>query len=158
MGRLSNVRGVDSFAMTRLTITPSNPRIRRLKISTDGMSREFFLDTLDSYHLISATPELRATQEAAMVSSLRAVRARFPGIRLVFNRGFEILPQVKDMVTAVAAESLYRGWDQGKKQYREVPANDREWLLGQLQTVRTAHGLPVIAIDYVAPAERDLAQ
>ena len=120
--------------------------------------RGFFLDTLDSYHLISATPQLRATQEAAMVATLRALRARFPGIRLIFNRGFEILPQVKDMVTAVAAESLYRGWDQGKKQYREVPASDREWLLGQLQTVRTDHGLPVIAIDYVAPAERELAR
>lgn len=120
--------------------------------------RGFFFDTLDSYHLISATPELRAIQEAAMVTTLRAVRARFPGIRLIFNRGFEILPQVKDMVTAVAAESLYRGWDQGKKQYREVPAADREWLLGQLQTVRTAYSLPVIAIDYVAPAERALAR
>ncbi len=120
--------------------------------------RGFFFDTLDSYHLISATPEARAIQEAAMVATLRAVRARFPGIRLIFNRGFEILPQVKDMVTAVAAESLYRGWDQTKKHYREVPAGDREWLLGQLQTVRTIHGLPVIAIDYVAPPERQLAR
>jgi diacylglycerol kinase family enzyme len=36
MGRLSKARGVDSFALTRLTVTPSNPRIRRLKIATDG--------------------------------------------------------------------------------------------------------------------------
>ena len=39
-----------------------------------------------------------------------------------------------------------------------MPAADREWLLGQLRTVQTAHRLPVIAIDYVAPGERDLAR
>ena len=120
--------------------------------------RGFFFDTLDSYHLIATTPAARAAQETAMVATLRAVRARFPGVRMIFNRGFEILPQVREMVTAVAAESLYRGWDQAKKQYREVPAADREWLLGQLQTARDSFGLPVIAIDYVAPAERVLAR
>ena len=84
--------------------------------------RGFFLDTLDSYHLISATPAARAVQEAAMVATLRRVRERFPGMRVIFNRGFEILPQVREMVTAVAAESLFQGWDQEGKRYRDVPA------------------------------------
>ena len=120
--------------------------------------RGFFLDTLDSYHLIAKTPEARAEQEAAMVATLNALRARFPGIRLIFNRGFEILPKVSSMVTAVAAESAYRGWDQANKRYREVPAEDREWLLGQLRTVKDKYRLPVVAIDYVAHGDRDLAR
>ena len=120
--------------------------------------RGFFLDTLDSYHLIAKTPEARAAQEAAMVATLRALRTRFPGIRLIFNRGFEVLPQVREMVLAVAAESLYRGWDPAAKKYREVPAGDREWLLAQLQKVKNEYALPVIAIDYVAPGERALAR
>ena len=120
--------------------------------------RGFFLDTLDSYHLISATPAARVVQEAAMVATLRRVRERFPGMRVIFNRGFEILPQVREMVTAVAAESLFQGWDQGAKRYREVPAADRDWLLGQLRTVRSTHKLPVIAIDYVVPGDRALAR
>ena len=120
--------------------------------------RGFFLDTLDSYHLISATPAARAAQETAMVAILRRVRERFPGMRLVFNRGFEILPQVREMVTAVAAESLFQGWDQEGKRYREVPAADRDWLLGQLRTAQSTHKLPVIAIDYVAPGDRALAR
>jgi hypothetical protein len=86
------------------------------------------------------------------------LRERFPGIRLVFNRGFEILPQVREMVTAVAAESVFQGWDQAGRRYREVPAADREWLLGQLKRVSGEMGLPVVAIDYVPPAERDLAR
>ena len=32
-----------------------------------------------------------------------------------------------------------------------VPANDREWLLGQLKRVKQEYKLPVLAIDYVSP-------
>ena len=41
MGRLDQARGVDSFAFTRLSVRPSNPRIRQLKIATDGEVRLF---------------------------------------------------------------------------------------------------------------------
>lgn len=120
--------------------------------------RGFFLDTMDSYHLIARSPEARAAQETAMVATFEALKARFPGIRLITNRGFEILPRVREAVVAVAAESLFRGWDPAAKRYREVPPADREWLEGQLRRVRDELGMPVIAIDYVAPAERDLAR
>jgi diacylglycerol kinase family enzyme len=39
MGTLSEARGVDSFAFTRLSVTPANPLIRRLKVATDGEVR-----------------------------------------------------------------------------------------------------------------------
>lgn len=120
--------------------------------------RGFFLDTLDSYHLAAKTDAERARQEAGMVRLVRAVRSRFPGVKLIFNRGFEILPQVHREAAAVAAESLIRGWDAGARRYREVPEEDRKWLLGQLNRVRDEYRLPVISIDYVAPAERELAR
>ncbi|MBL8379237.1 MAG: bifunctional glycoside hydrolase 114/ polysaccharide deacetylase family protein, partial [Burkholderiales bacterium] len=120
--------------------------------------RGFFFDTMDSYHLIARTDAARAVQEAAMVETFGALRARFPGLKLFLNRGFEILPRVRDMVSIIGAESLYRGWDQGKRVYREVPAADRDWLLGQLNTARNVHGLTVVGIDYVPPAERALAR
>jgi diacylglycerol kinase family enzyme len=36
MGQLTKAGGVDSFALTRLTVAPSNPRIHALRIATDG--------------------------------------------------------------------------------------------------------------------------
>jgi uncharacterized protein (TIGR01370 family) len=120
--------------------------------------RGLFVDTLDSYHLVAKTDVERARQEAGMVAAIREVRRRFPGIRLIFNRGFEILPQVHGEVFAVAAESLFRGWDAGRRAYREVPQADRDWLLAQLNRVRDAYRLPVLAIDYVPPADRALAR
>ena len=118
--------------------------------------RGLFLDTMDSYRL--ATGADMAAQQAGIVRTLRLLRARFPGIRLILNRGFEFLPQLRGEVYAVAAESLYRGWNAGNKRYQEVSVADRDWLRGQLRRVRDEFGLPAIAIDYVPPQQHQLAR
>ena len=120
--------------------------------------RGFFLDTLDSFNLVAKDAAQRQAQQEGLERVITEVARRFPGVKLIFNRGFEILPKVHDKAYAVAAESLYRGWDAGAKQYREVPLADRDWLLGQLNRVKDEYKLPVLAIDYVAPGERDLAR
>jgi hypothetical protein len=107
--------------------------------------RGFFLDTLDSHRLHARTPEAQRAQEDALVAMVELLHQRFPGIQLVFNRGFEILPRLQGRVAGVVAESLFRGWDQGLQRYVEVPENDRRWLIGQLEQVRRQHGVPVIA-------------
>jgi polysaccharide biosynthesis protein PelA len=120
--------------------------------------RGFFLDTLDSFHIISKTDEARAKQVAALVKNVRAIRTAFPEARLIFNRGFEILPQLNREVTAVAVESIYRGWDAKEGKYVEVSQQDRDWILDQMKRVREEYGLPTIAIEYTAPGERELAR
>jgi uncharacterized protein (TIGR01370 family) len=120
--------------------------------------RGFFLDTLDSYQLVAKDDAARAAQEAGLVRVIRAIKARYPDAKLIFNRGFEILPQVHDLAYAVAFESLYRGWDQGAKQYREVSDADRDWLMAQARKIRDEYRLPVIAIDYCPPADRACAR
>jgi hypothetical protein len=120
--------------------------------------RSFFLDTLDSYHLFAKTPEERAIQEAGMVAVVAAIKLRFPQAKLIFNRGFEILDRTHQHVEAVVAESLFQGYDAGKVSYKAVPDVDRQWLLGQLQRVRNDFHLPVVVIDYVPAAQRQLAR
>ncbi len=120
--------------------------------------RSFFLDTLDSYHLFAKTPQERAIQEAGMVAVVNAIKQRFPQAKLIFNRGFEILDRTHQHVEAVVAESLFQGYDAGKASYKAVTEVDRQWLLGQLQRVRDDFHLPVIVIDYVPAAQRQLAR
>jgi peptidoglycan/xylan/chitin deacetylase (PgdA/CDA1 family) len=119
--------------------------------------RGLFLDTLDSYRLAGNKVDEKAQQEG-LVRVIRELRSRFPGIRLIANRGFEILPSVKQDLIAVAAESLYQRWDAAAKRYGEVPEADRAWLMEQLKAVRDTHALQVIVIDYVAPADRALTR
>jgi polysaccharide biosynthesis protein PelA len=120
--------------------------------------RAFFLDTLDSFYLVAKTPEAQAKQIEGMAQLIRAIKATYPEAKLIFNRGFEILPQVHKEAFAVVAESLFQGWDAGKKEYRNVPQADRDWLWGQLKKCRDEYGLPVVSIDYVPPDNRALAR
>jgi len=117
--------------------------------------RGFFLDTLDSYQLASSGDPAR--MEEGMTEAIREIRRRFPGVRLILNRGFEIFPKVRNEIFAVAAESLFQGYFPEKKVYAEVPEKEREWLLARLNEVKSA-GVPVIAIDYVRPGQRELAR
>ena len=123
--------------------------------------RGFFLDTLDSYQLFADTDDARRAQQAAMVAILREFKRRYPDGKLMLNRGFELLPQVAPLVSAVAAESLYQGYDAAANAYRPVPQADRDWLSDRLREARDRYHLPAIAIDYVdpaAPGARELAR
>ncbi len=115
--------------------------------------RGFFLDTLDSYRLAGKFDE--AAQQTGLVNVIETLHERFPGIQLIVNRGFEVVPRIKDKIRMVAAESLFRGWNATARRYAEVKTEDREWLLGQLIAVRDTYGIPVLAIDYVDPRDRD---
>ncbi|MEM5436300.1 bifunctional glycoside hydrolase 114/ polysaccharide deacetylase family protein [Paraburkholderia diazotrophica] len=120
--------------------------------------RGFFLDTMDSWQLVAKTDDARAQQIAGLANVIRAIKARYPDAKLIFNRGFEILPQVHDLAFAVAFESLYRGWDPSRQRYTEVPAQDRDWLLQQARTIREQYRLPVVSIDYCPPSDRACQQ
>lgn len=120
--------------------------------------RGFFLDTLDSYQLGTASETDRARQRDGIVRVVRAIKAAHPDAQLILNRGFELLPQIHADVSAVAFESLYSGWDQAHERYVNVGEADREWLLQAAQDVKTQYGLPVISIDYCAPADAECAR
>ena len=119
--------------------------------------RGFFLDTLDSFRLAGDRLD-EAAQWAGMARAIRTLRQRFPGIRLILNRGFELLPEVGGEVFGIAAESLFRGWDGAARRYVPVPESDRQWLAAQLQQARDRYGLLAIAIDYVDPSDRRLTR
>lgn len=119
--------------------------------------RGFFLDTLDSYEWVSRSQRERRRHEAGLVALIRTIKQRFPTARLILNRGFPFLAQVADQVEAVAAESLYRRWNQRRQRYEAVPENDRRWLLQRLRQVQRL-GLRVIVIDYLPAGERQQAR
>ena len=97
--------------------------------------RGFFLDTLDSYHLYAKGSQARAQQEAGQIRLIRALKNRYPEARLFFNRGFDILPQVHELAMAVAAESLFAGWNPATGNFQQVSEADHTWLLNELNQV-----------------------
>ena len=91
-----------------------------------------FLDTLDSYHL---TKDLER-QKAALVSLIGEIQTTSPNLKLLLNRGFEVLDALPAKVTGVVAESLYKSFNPSTGEYRDVPAGDRDWLLQRFQESR----------------------
>ncbi len=115
--------------------------------------RGFFLDDIDAYRQAVATKAGRARQRQGLIRLIRAIKASHPEARLILNRGFAILPAIRTLVSAVAAESLFDGWDQRTGRYVQVAAATRRSLLQKLAGARRL-GLPVIAIDYLPPGRR----
>lgn len=120
--------------------------------------RNYFFDTLDSYRLALRSPGERAAYRAGLIALIRAVHQRDPRGRFIFNRGFKLLEALRgEGVVGVAAESLYRGWNQRTRKYVAVDPAHTRTLLEQLDRVRKL-GLTAIAIDYLPSADRPQAE
>lgn len=120
--------------------------------------RAFFLDNLDSYERAVKSKDARAAQAHGLAQIITEMHTRFPGVKLLMNRGFELLPEIAPLAAGLAAESLFRGWDTTKKVYNEVPEQERTWLLNQLRIARDQYHLPITSIDYVDPKTPELAR
>jgi hypothetical protein len=119
--------------------------------------RGFFLDTLDSYRAVVAPGSAQAAQREALLDLIREMHKCFPGIQLLFNRGFELLPEASGFAVGIVAESLFQSWDPVSRRYKAVNDADRAWLLEHLQVARDRYNLPVTVIDYLQPEHRALA-
>ncbi len=115
--------------------------------------RGFFLDDLDAYRQAVTGAGARARQRQGLIRLIRAIKTTHPAARLILNRGFRLLPAIHALVTAVAAESLFDGWDERTGHYLPVPETTRRRLLHKLLGARHL-GLPVIAIDYLPARQR----
>ena len=116
--------------------------------------RAFFLDTLDSYQRYATTPAAQAVQTRALVDIIRSMHQRFPGVELLFNRGFEVLPEVAPLSVGIVAESLFQSWNPALQEYVAVSPPDREWL--QRAQARQ-HTLPAYQSLAVALNRKDLS-
>ncbi len=123
----------------------------------DAGYRGLFLDTMDSYQIAAKTTADREQQQVALTRFIEKLATQYPAMRLISNRGFEVLDDIAVHLESVAAESLYASWNNAEQRYREVPADDRAWLKGQLDKAKDVHDLDVIVIDYLPPNKRDEA-
>lgn len=128
--------------------------LRRVQALTQLGYDGLFLDTMDSYQLYAATPQKKAIQEAGLTRLLDRIKKQNPGIRLIANRGFEVIEHIGSQIEAVAAESLYAGWNNSDQAYQPVSDNDRQWLLNKLTDIKARHNIDVIIIDYLPAAQR----
>ncbi len=117
-----------------------------------------FLDTMDSYQLYAKDQAMLASQQAALANLIQKIKLQHPSVKLISNRGFEVMNKIGKHLEAVAAESLYSRWNNSAGSYQPVPIADRQWLQAKLTEAKNNHNIDVIAIDYVAPSDRSKAR
>ncbi|MFZ5842395.1 MAG: endo alpha-1,4 polygalactosaminidase [Pseudomonadota bacterium] len=115
--------------------------------------RAFFLDTMDSYLIPAKDGPARQRQEDGMVALMATIKQRFPGVKLIYNRGFELLERHAQYADALLAESLFHGYDPVSKKHAPTPEANRQWLIQQLRRTRDQFGVSVIVLDYVDPGD-----
>jgi uncharacterized protein (TIGR01370 family) len=119
--------------------------------------RAFFLDTIDSYQRVVKDNAGKINQENALIDFIHAIKKQFSGVRLLINRGFEVLPRIRHLVEGMIAESLFYSWHPTDRRYIATNDNDRFWLVKQLREVRDRHRLPVVVVDYLPPEHQEKA-
>jgi len=120
--------------------------------------RGFFLDTADSVAIAERhNPNFREQYRAALVNLIKALKTRYPDRAIILNRGFPLISKLIGTIDGVLVESLYRKYDFKTRSYVPETAAGTQWLLDVLTRIKRA-GLEVYVVDYVAPADRELAR
>ena len=109
--------------------------------------RNFFLDTMDAYHVTAKDKKLFKTQQQALVDFIHTLHTKYPKSKIIVNRGFELLDEIHKDIDAVVAESLLNRYNHAKKEYVAVPKQDKAWLLGNFKKAKKL-GLDVVSIEY----------
>lgn len=127
-----------------------------LRQGFDGL----FLDTLDNpLALEEQNREKYAGMRDAALHMVQAIRMHYPSIKIMMNRAYGILPKVAPLIDMEMAESLYAGYDFGKKEYKLVPDADYQAQLQILQGIKKKHPkLKIYTLDYAAPSDRSAAK
>lgn len=130
----------------------------RMAVLWENGYRSFFLDTLESYQLAVKNPAGQTMQLSALAEIIRAIHRRFPGARLLLNRGFDLMSEIAPLAVGVVAESLFQSWNAVTQEYVAVGEDDRKWLMARLNEARVRYRLPITIIDYVSPEKPELAR
>lgn len=124
-----------------------------------AMIREGFdgimLDTADSPLLLeSKHPRRYAGMRDAAVGMIKAIRMHYPELKLMLNRGFELLPEVAGDVTMVMAENIRT--ETASEKSKPTLVGDDEYMqavtLLKAAQQRAPH-LKVYTLDYWPPEE-----
>ncbi len=116
-----------------------------------------FLDTADSLARFSQLrPDQAAAGRTALLGLIRRLHEQFPGRELILNRGFDLIDEVPGCIQGVLIESVFRTADHAAGTFGPVREADSSVLVARITALRK-NGMPVYVIDYVPPADAELA-
>lgn len=117
-----------------------------------------FLDTLDNLaELERIDPKKYKGMTAAGVDMVKAIRLHFPNIKIMMNRGYELLPSLANIIDMELAESFYSDYNFDDKSYSLVSNEDYKAQLKILDDAkRRNRELEIYTLDYWYPQDKKI--
>ncbi len=115
-----------------------------------------FLDTLDDpADLERREPKRFKGMTAAAVALVQRIHQAHPGMPIMVNRAYEILPDVASSITMSLQEGLVSDYDFDTKKYRMVKPRDTAQQRTIIQAAETHNpSLGLYSLDYWDPADK----
>ncbi len=122
-----------------------------LALGYDGL----FLDTVDNAEAMErADPSANAGMIAAGAALITAIRARFPKIQIMLNRGYAVLSTVAPLIDHVLGEAMGSRWNFAEHRYELLSDADWQWQADRLRSAGKANPrLTLATLDYWDPAD-----
>lgn len=117
-----------------------------------------FLDQVDvSLELENQHPEKYQGMTKAAIALIQNIRKQYQGLKIMLNRGYEILPQVGAHIDFELAETLYSSYDFATNTYYLRSKDEVEWQLKELQRAKSLFpSLIFFSLDYWDPQDRKM--
>lgn len=114
-----------------------------------------FMDTLDNAEALEREkPSEHRGMVAGAARLVHSIRARFPGITIMMNRSYALLPAVVSQIDAILAEAMASRWSFTEKRYEMTSPEDWEWQAEKLRQAKKANpALALMTLDYWDPAD-----
>jgi len=114
-----------------------------------------FLDTLDNPSELERIDKVKYEgMTDAAVRLVRTIRRHYPEIKIMLNRGYEILPDVGEAIDMELGESVYTDYNFETKRYSRV---DTGLYQNQVKNLKDAAdrfpGLDIYTLDYWDPSD-----
>jgi hypothetical protein len=115
-----------------------------------------FLDTLDSAEALERQDPVKFKGMIAAAADLvRAIRAAFPSIIIMVNRGYAILPQIPGEFDYLLGESVRTTFNPQTGAYFRRTEQDIEWQRARMLEARDRDSsLQLFSLDYWNPKDR----
>lgn len=114
-----------------------------------------FLDTLDdAEYLETLDPQRFAGMTDAAVDLVQSIRLRFPGVPIMVNRGYALLPRIVHHIDMLMGESVRSTYDAAQNAYVLVSDENYQWQRDRLYEARRLRSdIQLFSLDYWTPKD-----
>jgi polysaccharide biosynthesis protein PelA len=120
--------------------------------------RGLLLGGLDRYEAALPSADERRRRAEALLAWLPELARALPRCKFLFQGGLALFPRAEAFSSGLVVGPLFGRRELATHRFAEVPAAERDRLVGQLRALTVKRDLPIVVVDQVPADEREQAR